>query len=517
MALVVAESATRAVDGYRLTSLRLAASEPWARRDRARHLESRKWQSREDAWPYVQQLPVAAGVERDWFLVPALQPPPLKPDAELKARAERYRPVDVASNYEWNWKFAVDTSCRTEHRDGGELMDPYDDVFAFDAVDGAAFPRFRFLRNSRYPSGLQTNSFGWRGPDIALNKRPGSIRIVFVGASTTVGPHHEPYSYPELIQFLLTRWGRARHPDIVFEAINAGREGVNSNSMQAIVRTEVLPVDPDLVVYYEGSNQYWPANFIPVTLPPRSQSSGPPLSLIAQYSAIARRGETLLRRAVVPGVEPPKPDIPVYWPQDLDEHDPDLSHPLLPINLPIILGDLETMRRALEDQSAHLAVSSFVWLVYPGLTLDPVRDAYLFDYLNVLYWPFSYAHMRRYLDFENQAFRKYAAVHDLDFLDLAGHYPKDPRLFSDGVHMMGPGIPLQAWIVFNQLVPIIERRLASGEWPRKPRPPLAEHPAFRGSRGLVSMQTVRDVCRAQLSIPGGAASGGDGGKASAGR
>ncbi len=45
-------------------------------------------------------------------------------------------------------------------------------------------------------------------------------------------------------------------------------------------------------------------------------------------------------------------------------------------------------------------------------------------------------------------------------------YPRDPRLFDDAIHMTHAGIRLQAWIVFNGLVPIIERRLAAHEWPR---------------------------------------------------
>ena len=492
IALVGAELATRAIDGYRLASLRLTASEPWARTDRAGH--SRKWVALEDAWPYVQKLHVAAGVEREWFLTPPPKRSLIRPDPDLQARADRYRPVDLPSDYEWNRQFAVSTSCLTEHHDGGEIFANFDDVFVFDPIDGSPFPRYRFLRGANYPSGLQTNRFGFRGPEIALNKRPGSIRIAFIGSSTTVGPHHEPYSHPELIQFLLNRWGRARHPDVAFEVINAAREGVNSTSIQAIVRQELLPLDPDLAVYYEGSNQFWPADFIGIPLPPRTQSGTSP-SVLAQFSALARHVDTVVRRATAPGVEPQKPTIAVGWPKDLDEHDPDLAHQQLPINLQTIMADLDTIRRALDDQGAHLVVSSFVWLAHPGMILDPVRDAFLFDYLNVHYWPFSYAHIERYASFQNRVLRKYAATHGLDFIDFAGEYPRDPRLFSDAVHMMGAGIPLQAWVVFNDLVPIIERHLASGEWPRKPRTPLSAHPAF-GERRLVSMQTIRAACGA---------------------
>ena len=493
-ALVGAEYATRAIDGYRFTSLRLAASEPWANRDRAGRFESRKWRLAEDAWPYVQQLPTATGVEREWFLAPVPARPPVRPEPDLQRRADRYRPADLPANYEWNRRFVDTTACLKEHDDGGEIFDNFDDVFVFDPIDGTPFPRFRFLRGVTYPTALRTNAFGWRGPDITLNKQPGSIRIVFVGASTTVGYHGEPYSYPELIQFFLNRWAQAHHPEITFEAINAGREGVNSHSIQAIVRQEVLPIDPDLVVYYEGSNQYWPADFIAKTLPPRNAMSAPAPSVLGQYSAIARRVDSVVRRAIAPGIEPAKPAISVAWPTDLDEHDPNLAHPQLPINLPTILTDLEIIRRALDDEGAQLALASFVWLVHPGLRLDPTRDAFLYDYLNIKYWPFTYAHMRRYLDFQNQVFRKYAAAHGLDFMDVAAIYPRDPRLFDDGVHMTAAGVHLQAWIEFNEIVSIIERKLASHEWPRPGRHHLLQHPAFTGGRRLISMRDVRAAC-----------------------
>jgi hypothetical protein len=497
-ALAAAEAATRLIDGYRLTSPRLRVSDPWVF-SRGRSSPSQKWFDPANAWPYVQRLPAAAGVDREWFAERLPDRPPPKPDADLLARARRYPNVDLQSNYEWNWQFAVDSACRTTHHDGGEIFDNFQDVYVFDPTDGSPFPRFRFLRNAAYPSGLRTNAFGWPGPDVPLNRRRGSIRVAFVGASTTISSHDQPYAYPEIVGLLLERWARLRHPDVAFDVVNAAREGINSESIQAIVRQEVAPLDPDLVVYYEGANQFWPANFVPATLPLRGSTSGPPPSRFAMYSAIARRVDSAVRRAVMPGSEPPKPQLPVEWPKDLDERDPNLAHPLLPIELPRILGDLDLIREALSP-GGRLVMTSFMWLEYPGLVVDPVRDAVLFDYMNVKYWPFTYAHMRRYLDFQAQAFRKYAATHGLDFIDVAGEYPKDLRLFSDPIHMVRGGIHLQAWIVFNHLVPIIERRLASGEWPRPPRQELAAHPAF-GPRRLVPVQTIRAQCAAGRRPP----------------
>jgi hypothetical protein len=56
--------------------------------------------------------------------------------------------------------------------------------------------------------------------------------------------------------------------------------------------------------------------------------------------------------------------------------------------------------------------------------------------------------------------------------------PYDPNLFSDGIHNTPPGIKLRAWIALQQLVPVIEKKLADGTWPRAVPPMPAQHPAF---------------------------------------
>jgi hypothetical protein len=493
IALGGAEVITRIIDGYRLTSPRLVLSRnPLPPPESARRAESQKWWGRADAWPFVEKLPTAAGVDRSWFQANPPERPLREPDPDLAARARRYPRISLEANYEWNRNLVARAICRGY--DGYEVtFSQLEDLYVFDPTDGSELPTFRFLRNASYPSYLHTNNFGWRGRDIALNKPPRTIRIAFVGASTTVGFHAESYSYPELVGLWLERWAGARHPELSIDVINAGREAVNSRSLQAIVRQELIPVEPDLVVYYEGANQFWPADFVGTPLPLRSRVSGLARGLLASYSAVGRRLENAVARAIEPGAEPVKPPMIVTWPHDLDEHDPDLAYSGLPLQLPRILADLETMRRELDVEGSRLMLTSFEWLVYPGMTLDSQRDAVLFAYLNKKYWPFSYAHMRRFLDFQNRVFRKYAAQHALEFIDVAGAYPPEPRLFDDAIHMTRAGMHLQAWIVFNGLVPVIERRLASREWPRPARRTLAAHPAF-GDRRLVPITDLRAAC-----------------------
>jgi hypothetical protein len=490
-ALAAVEAAARVLDGYRVGVVRLQLRPERVRAQPAPSTPLQKWRGEADAWDSVRAAPVAAGVEREWFQSspPAKLLP--KPDTDLVQRATRYNSA-LDPNYEWNWNAVVRAVCRDEHRDQA-VFNRFDDVFVFRPEGGTELPPFRFLQDATYPTYLQTNNFGWRGADIAVAKPPRTIRIAFIGASTTIGPHMEPYSYPELVGFWLARWARARHPELSFEVINAGREGIKSSSLQAIVRQELAPVDPDFVVYYEGANQFWPADFIAAPLPLRSSMSGPAADLLGSYSAIGRRLEGAVKRAVTPGSEPSKPRLAVSWPADIDENNPDLANPHLPIELPHILRDLDTIRDALSPGGGRLVMTSFMWLVYPGLVLDPARDADVFAYLNTTFWPFTYDHMRRFLDFQTRVFRKYAASHGLDFIDVDAQFPRDPRLFDDAIHMTRAGMHLQAWIVFNGLVAAIERELVAGRLSHAPRHAAASHPAFSG-RDLVPMSEVRAAC-----------------------
>lgn len=494
-ALAAAEAVARIVDGYRLLPLRLEASALGEATPAATARSSpQKLAGDTDAFAYVRQLPVAPGVERGWFAEKLPDRPAWRADADLAARARRYQGVDeLAASYEWNWNYVTAAVCGHDPADGGDLFNRLDDIYVFQPSDGSDVPRFRFLRRVTYPSGLVTNGFGWRGQDVPLRKPPRTVRLAFVGASTTVGMHAEPYSYPELVGVWMNRWARAHHRDLAFEAINAGREGVNSHSIAAIVRQELTPLEPDMVLYYEGANQFWPVDFVTTTVLPRSRVSVPVPGTWESYSAIARRVKNLYSHVAQPGAEPDRPVLRVNWPADVDEHDPDLQSPHLPYEIRQVLGDLDRMRLTLGESGSHLAVASFVWLVHEGLVLDPVRDRLVFSYLNTTYWPFTYAHLRRFLDFQTTAFRKYASLHGVDFIDVAGAYPPDPRLFGDAIHMTSAGIRLQAWLVFNALVPIAERRLESREWPRSAQHRPTRHPAF-GERRLVPLGDVRAAC-----------------------
>ena len=474
---VAAEGVTRLIDGLPLFT-------DWLPNTVDRDVSSK----------HLDEIPRAAGVSRSWFFS---DPPPLPNRREVPPEWVRqvqainqapqtidtaFRPAELFKA--WNSQYA-NAPC-----DSPLLRQAPGHLYLYQSLDGSQFPIYRFLPNVTTPLGLVTNQLGWRGPPVEVRRGDNTVRIVFVGASTTVNSHHYPYSYPEFIGHWLNLWAAAHKINVRFEALNAGRESIRSSDIEAIVRKEILPLRPDLVVYYEGANQF---DLKPLLT---SKPVGAPLyqDYVAVESAPARwlraaSNRLGLARRVQSGLgslnthgqgeEWPRPDHPLVWPQGLDEDNPDLSRPDLPVNLSTILGDFDRMRVALGSVDSELAISSFVWLARDGMVLDPIRHKLLLEYLNVSLFPFRYRDIERLSNFQNRVFEKCASAHGLSFVDVAGLFPKDPDLLTDAVHMGYGGVRLHAWIVFQTLIPLIERRLAQGAWGQpSTKPPLPESPGL---------------------------------------
>jgi hypothetical protein len=481
LGLVLVEGLTRALDDLPLFALQLPLP-----------IGSDRAISRFD------EVPRTSGVARDWFF---RTPPPLPNRTAVPAewqgwfdlieqnhaeRGNEFRGGDMFKA--WN-AVRVGDPCRSRFFSGtpGRL-------FVFDPPDSSPLPSFRFLANATAPDTLVTNDYGWRGGPVPFARSPRTVRIVFVGSSTVVSSHHMPFSFPEFVGNWLEIWAAARGLDLRFETMNAARESIGSRDIAAIVHEEVVPLRPDLVVYYEGGNQFRLESLVPEYAegrpapPPRPTLAAGSHGTFAawlhqagQYSATARRLQAATGLIVEPmsGTEWPKPDYRLVWPAGLDERDPDITRPDLPVQLNIILDDLDRIRADLAGVGAELALSSFKWIVHDGMKLDPVRHRYMLEQLNVAYYPFRYRDLERLAAFQNRVFAKYARLNRVPFFDTASFMPDDPDLFSDGVHKTYPGERIMGWVMLQQLVPLIEQRLASGAWPRDVPAMTGPHPAFR--------------------------------------
>ena len=437
---------------------------------------------------HLDEIPRAGGVSRELFFVdpaplPIRTPPPqdwIDLDRQLQKTAGADSPPDRFKAWDmwkaWNAAFVGDP-CRNSY-----LRSAPGRLFVFDPPDGNPRPPFRYLPNATTPMGLTTNAFGWRGPPVAFRRRPNTVRIVFVGASTTAEPQGYPHAGAELVGTWLDRWAAERKLGVTFEVLNAGRESLRSADIAAVVQQEVIPLHPDLVLYYEGNLDLDLSTIVSgvapgVPRPPSLLANG--LRDLSPWLRTAERARALLEIG-----EWPKPAYQVHWPTD--ERDPDVARPDLPLKLDSILRNVDAMREGLAGIHAELALSSFHWLAKDGLVLNGFTNAGAIDELNLRWFPYRYADLARATAFENRVFAKYASLHGLPFIDVARDMPYDPDLFTDATHNTPFGVRLRAWIVFQQLVPIIEKRLSSGAWPT-PVPAMPEfHPAFRTAPRLIT-------------------------------
>lgn len=490
LTLMIAELTARWLDGYRLVALTLVRTGSPHSFDIA---TSRTTDAR-----HINEIPLARGVRPEWYSLAPVprQTYPLPP--ALQSRLDRYPRDRVGALAEWNINYLHDALCSGVRRGSLGILD---DFLVFTPSDGAEYPTYRALRHVSAPGVYTTNNFGWRGPDISLRKPPDTIRVAFVGASTTIDDYSIPFSHPEYVEHWLNMWAAATGRQVHVEVINAGRTGIDSRSIAAIVRQEVLPVEPDLIVYYEGANEFAPASLVtfadgaPVVRPTATfrEPNG-----LERSSALVRRLVIAIKGTNwrVGGAEPPKPPYVLAWPPDVDEHHPDPLARTLPMHLERVIANLDAIRRAANDVGAELGVVSFRWMVEPGMVLDLRRHLALLEYLNETYFPVSYAVMRRMADFQNRVFERYAAARHLTFFDFDRDFPHDPGLFSDAVHLTEAGVRLEAWYYLQQLVPMLADRIDRHVWPRAARlqPPPAAHPAFANEPGLVIKASLLAEC-----------------------
>ncbi len=478
IAATAGEAALRLVDGYRLRSWRLV---PVSERVEVPATPLTEWPTtgaNEIAAPLVKNIPVPAGVDLAWFVTdpPIAAAKPARPDLDALSGEATGATLAKFARRVWNLNF-VTRQARSRESYWEYLKQIQTPLRVFDPADHSEYPRYRMVPNDphaeAWPTGtFASNNLGYRGADVTLPKPAKTVRIVFVGASTTIDHPSFALSFTDYVAHYLNLWGQSRGLDVRFEAVNTAREGLQSTDLAAVVDQEVLTLAPDIVVYKEGANQFGEAKRLltvtksevtPIT--PDFLATGLVGGAPANYHSNARRRLDLLLANLRPVGEAPRPPYVVNWPAGLSEESPDLSRADLPLDLPTILRDLRHIKATLAPTGADLAVSSFVWMADEGLRLRTGRanERAIYWYLNGndVLWPLAYRDIRRFADFQNVTFQRFAKTSGAHFVDLARWFPRDPALFIDGIHISYPGVKLHGWVTFLELLPLVERRLES--------------------------------------------------------
>jgi hypothetical protein len=93
---------------------------------------------------------------------------------------------------------------------------------------------------------IHINSLGFRSPEIPVLKPPGTVRLAFLGSSTTYDVYVDNAStWPHLV----TQAIQVAYPSCRVDYINAGVPGFSSPHMLTYYRAYVSKLEPDIVVW----------------------------------------------------------------------------------------------------------------------------------------------------------------------------------------------------------------------------------------------------------------------------
>ncbi len=114
-----------------------------------------------------------------------------------------------------------------------------------------------FVRGFDYFGWIHINHEGFRGPEVAVQKAPGVLRIMAVGSSTTFDPSvtSDAATWPARLQF----WLNQVLPGHSVEVINAGVPGYQVIEDLIRLEAELYRYEPDVIVLYEGHNDLFGA------------------------------------------------------------------------------------------------------------------------------------------------------------------------------------------------------------------------------------------------------------------
>lgn len=289
------------------------------------------------------------------------------------------------------------------------------------------------------------NSLGFRGEDIALEKPDGVYRVVAIGGSTTFGVYL-PWrnSYPHYLQEVLReRLGTDR-----IEVVNAGLTGSTAAESFHRMPTQILPLDPDMVIIYHAFNDLLPRVFNDYEDDyyhfRRSDPNNPPgLTRLYLYR--------LALRALSPAYFHENYNLSnqVWKTQNLPESDTQLAQNFLDSNNDAFRFNMANTIKLLQANDVQPVLASFamapdIWhwqeIIPPymwemGIAENNVAIGELAAGLAVPLVPFA----------------------DAPFASGAEHYGEP--MYDDSIHMSVAGNRFKAEIFADTIAPIIAERL----------------------------------------------------------
>jgi lysophospholipase L1-like esterase len=291
---------------------------------------------------------------------------------------------------------------------------------------------------------IRTNSRGFRGPEIAMPKPPGTVRIAFLGASTTWCA--EVSGDDKVWAHLVTEDLRRALPGTRFDFVNGGVPGYTVKSSLKNLEHRVAPLQPDVIVIYHATND------LSGELRELAAAKGvirsarvEPQSWLSEYSLLWNLAEKNWRVMRAQRQAEANAGRLVVEPDTLGEP---------------FRRDLTALVRAAQKQARVVAVATFATQLRPQQTAEEQLRA---SASALYYVPFmTPAGLIAAYDRYNRVIREVAAATGAIPIDGEDTIPGDPAHFNDTVHFTDAGSARMAERVASALVPALKARGTGG-------------------------------------------------------
>jgi len=306
------------------------------------------------------------------------------------------------------------------------------------------------------PHIYRTNSLGFRGPEVEIQKEAGVFRIVFVGASVLDAEHlPEEQIFAFIVQRRLNELleGRLRT-----EVVVSAGAGHSSHYSLSKVANRLLSLDPDLIIELSAADMF--SSLLPHYEPTMYWSSRPvrPFKIgkwIRERSGLGRvvgklrtllRGcETKMAKAQRRHLESPVKDPP----DELLFRN--AERPFLKIHRSALLA---------KDADVPYAIATQAW-IYKSEQPEAENQKIWMTLRHG--WHLSTATARRAVDRYNDGIRDLARRDGLLLIDLDEAIPRDLDHILDDVHLTTKGHEVAAAAIVDALMQsdVLAQRLAT--------------------------------------------------------
>src|SRR5262245_5540395 len=280
---------------------------------------------------------------------------------------------------------------------------------------------------------IKINSLGFRGDEFTREKPRGTVRIACLGASTTFCAEvsHNHKTWPHRLQEKLT----AAYPGVRFEVINAAVGGYTATENVKSLTHRVLPLDPDLAIYYEGNNEIVKdtrqlAIERGLIAPADSRSVARAISRYSLLFDLTYKNLAILygrkNAATSAKIDTIPRELPRHFIGLLD----DMRQQLAAKDVPLVLSTFIVKFRRSQPRETQIANADVEFYYMPWMSIDGMLDA---------------------MDTYNAAILDYAARDGLPVVDDREAVPADAEHFSDAMHFLDDGAEAMADRFFRYL------------------------------------------------------------------